>query len=200
MPSPTPDDEPPDLDRIDREIRINELKHQADEFAGGDMVAYEAEDAPAELVEGFWQHVVDYERAPDTSTYEQLTRAGIVLPHPEELDDAALTAKLWEVVHVLAARNTYLERTDHLSDRELYTTLVEELLHEVTKDFDGPGWNQHIDILGGCSQEDLELGLRFYSDDEERERWAKDFPADVIPPKEKPPFDRDRHLPKPRYD
>lgn len=194
------DDDPLDLDRIDQEIRINELKHRAEELAGGQMTSFEAEEAPPGLVESFWQHVVDFESAPDTSQYEILTRAGIEMPPAEPLDDEALTAKLWEIIHALAARNTYLERTDHLSNRELYKHLVEDSFHEITKDFSYPGMNCHIDILGGCSDEDLQLNLRYYADEEERARWAADFPEDVIPPKEPLPYDRDRHFPKARYE
>jgi hypothetical protein len=38
--------------------------------------------------------------------------------------------------------------------------------------------------------------MHYYADEEERARWAADFPDFPMPPKEKPPFDRDRHLPK----
>ena len=36
-----PVDDPNDLELIDREIRINELKQEADDLAGGNMVAWE---------------------------------------------------------------------------------------------------------------------------------------------------------------
>ena len=59
----------------------------------------------------------------------------------------------------------------------------------------GSGWVNHIDVIGGGSEEDIEIGLRYYDTEEQRGHWAKDFPDDVIPPHEAPPFDRDRHLP-----
>ena len=46
-------------------------------------------------------------------------KMGIALPAPEELTDAQLSAKLWEVIEALAFLGAYLEHTDHLSDREL---------------------------------------------------------------------------------
>jgi hypothetical protein len=119
------------------------------------------------------------------------------LPPAAELDDTALNAKLWEVIQALAARSTFLHNTGHLSDRELYTYLTESCFHELTKDVPrGKGWIHGIDILGGCSEEDIELSHRYYSDDEERARWMQSFPDYQMPPKEKPPYDRDRHLPK----
>jgi hypothetical protein len=194
------DDELRDGESIDREIRINELRCKAEELAGGNMLAYESDETPPEIAEGFWSNVVGYETAPDTTQHEMLRSEGVELPPPESLNDADLTEKLWEVIHSLAARNTYLHNTDHLSDRELYTVLVNELFHEVGKEFPaGSGWNHHFDILGGCSDEDIELGHRYYSDDEERARWMESFPDYKMPPKEKPPFDRDRLLPRSEF-
>ena len=60
----------------------------------------------------------------------------------------------------------------------------------------GSGWRNYIDLIGSGSEEDIEIGLRYYESEEDRRRWAKEFPKDVIPPHEDPPFDRDRLLPK----
>lgn len=194
---------PPDLppDDIDQQIRINELKHRAEELAGGEVFSHENPDAPPGMVEAFWERVVRYEEAEWTSDAEQMAKGGYVPPHPDELTtDEAVHAALWELIRHLAARRTYLSSTDHLTDRELYELLVFELLHEANKDVDIPGMNCHLDILGGCSEEDLQLSMRYYADDEYRAEWAKDWPDFVMPPKEKPPYDRDRLLPKARYD
>lgn len=59
--------------------------------------------------------------------------------------------------------------------------------------------NTHIDILGGCSDEDILLQMKYYADDEEREEWAKDFPDFEMPAKEELPYDRDRFLPRADY-
>jgi len=66
----------------------------------------------------------------------------------------------------------FLYSTNHLSDRELY----EELWHEVLRE-EGPvmqlsndsAW--HIDLLGSGSEEDNWLYLRYYADEETRQRW-----------------------------
>jgi hypothetical protein len=44
--------DPEDLDGVDREIRINELREQAREMSGGEMVSFEADDLPP-LPEGW---------------------------------------------------------------------------------------------------------------------------------------------------
>ena len=42
----------------------------------------------------------------------------------------------------------------------------------------------------------MQLWLRYYASDEDRAEHVKDWPNDSIPPKEKPPFNRDWRLPK----
>ncbi len=42
----------------------------------------------------------------------------------------------------------------------------------------------------------MQLWLRFYASDADRVKHAKEYPTDKLPPKEKPPFNRDWRLPK----
>src|SRR5438552_225451 len=60
-----------------------------------------------------------------------------------------------------------------------------------------PIGNCHLDVLGGCSEEDLVLQMRYYADESYRAWWDAEFPDFPMPPREKPPFDRDRQLPQP---
>lgn len=191
-------DDPNDLERVDREIHINELKEEVREAAGGEMVEFEADDCPGEVSEQFWENVAAWENAADTSDFQRLVEAGVDLPPPDELDDEQLHATLWKVIEALAERQVFLSNTDHLDDRELYTLLFEELLHEVTKDLPPEsGWVDHLDVLGSGSEEDTYLYLKYYADDDWRRFWSQDFPDDEIPDHEDPPYDRDRLLPKP---
>jgi hypothetical protein len=188
----------PDLNRVDQDIRINELREAIQEAAGGEMHVWESPDAPPEIIEQFWQNVLQYEQAEETTHFAQLERAGVALPPPEELSDEELTDKLWEVIHALARMNVYLSQTDHWSDRELYERLWRDTLREFTMDFPpGSGWNCHIDFLSSGSDENNFLYLKHYANEEERQRWSHDWPDDVIPPHEKPVYDRDVKLPKP---
>ena len=65
-------------DEAERAKRIAELKRQAEELAGGKMVEGEMEETPPEAAEGFWQHVVDYEKAPWTTNFKQVQEAGTI--------------------------------------------------------------------------------------------------------------------------
>jgi hypothetical protein len=190
-------DEPDDAPDIDQEIRINELREAAREAAGGEMTEWESPDAPPELAEQFWANVLAYESAPETCHFNQLEEAGIELPEPGQLDDAALTAKLWEVINSLARLNVFLSQTDHLSDRELYEELWHDTLREITVDLPpDSGWTCGLDMLGSGSDEDCQLYLKYYADEDYRDHCRKDWPDDVIPPHVDPPYDRDSKLPQ----
>ena len=125
-----PVDDPNELERIDREIRINELKHQAEDLAGGEFTSMDGDDCPPEVAEQFWQNIVDYERAPLTTHFDQLAGSGFELPPPDALSDEALSARLWALIRRRAERRVFLSRTDHLSDRELYSHLYFDALRE----------------------------------------------------------------------
>jgi hypothetical protein len=190
-----PNNDPLDMDRIDQEIRINELKCEADEITGGKMASWESEDCPPEIAEQFWQNVVNFEKAfqeDDSKHIDHLRARGVRVPDPKDLSDADLSAKLNEIIHMLADLDTYLYHTDHMSDRELYVHLWSDTLNEFTY----PGMTCILDLVGSGSDEDNQIYLRYYADDEYRDRHHKHWPNDVIPPREKPKYDRDRHLPK----
>ncbi len=125
---------------------------------------------------------------------EILRARGIEIPDESSLDDAALHAKLWQIIQEMAALGLYVESTDHLSDRELYRYLVTDALVEETCLPMSPNGGWHISPIGGCSEEDNEIYLRYYADDAIREDWRRDF-GEPIPPREPLPFDRDRLLP-----
>lgn len=194
-PEPSADD-PLGLEGVDREIHIKKLRREIDEVAGGEMFSGKIADCDPKVEESFLEHVLELETHGFAAPIDVLIKEGFDLPPPEKLDDAALTEKLWELIRELAGRRLFLSSTDHLGDREFYTWLVSDALREEMMGFGLPFGNCHLDVLGGCSEDDLILSMRYYSDDEERARWAKEFPDFPMPPKEKPPYDRDRLLPK----
>ena len=180
----------------DRQTHIQDLQRRAEAFVSDELSFFESEKLSQELREQFWEYVVAYEEAERITSFDLLMQGGVALPAPEELDDMQLNAKLWEVIRGLALLRTFLYNTNHLSDRELY----EELWHEelLVENPDMPiNENSacHIDLVGSGSKEDSELYLRYYADEEDRNQWAKDWPNDIIPAHETPPYDRDRYLP-----
>lgn len=184
-----------ELAEIDQAIRINELKAEVEELVGGEMDAYENPDCPPDIAEQFWQHVAAYEKSPHTSHFQLLIDRGIALPPAEELSERELHAKLWEVIHELAKMQTYLLSTNHYSDRELYEHLWSGTLQEATIE-PLPGMTCVLDLVSSGSEQDIEYYLRYYADEESRRHWQECFPNDTLPPRTKPPYNRDRLLPK----
>lgn len=167
------------------------LKAQAADAADGRMVVYESDGLTSDAQEQFWRNVVDFETAGTANLAKELNAIGVELPEPGDLDDVALHEALWRVIKGLARVRVFLDQTDHLSDRELYTKLLRELLPEEMPALDvdtNSAW--HIDVLG-CDEP--ELYLKYYADEKTREAWRIDCPDDPIPAREDPPHERDRH-------
>ncbi len=186
------------LAQADRRIRIDNLKAEATRLNGGDMESWDnSEESDSAVIESFWESVVAFESGPRRSFFAQLQEAGVALPTPDSLDDDQLHGKLWQVIQTLAELCTYLSRTDHLSERELYTMLWDEILREEETVLTG-GLNAacHIDILGGYSDADMQISLRYYDDEMERHYWAAEYPDCPLPDHEDLPYSRDHLLPR----
>src|SRR5947209_7646795 len=92
----------------EQESRIEELKRNAQEEAGGKMSTWTSETLSPDLEEQFWENVLASESAPDTTHFQELEAVGIELPAPETMSDEELTAKLWEMIHGLAGIRVFL--------------------------------------------------------------------------------------------
>ena len=139
-----------------------------------------------------------FDDCPQLPARELFKRLGFEASSPSTVDDFQLRGRLWELIYALAGRRFYLLSSDHLSDRELYTWLHDNWLDEEVCDIPVEAeWNCRIDVSESSTGKDVTPWLRFYAEEEERERWALDFPEDAMPPHEDPPFDRDRWLPEP---
>jgi hypothetical protein len=144
---------------------------------------YVGDDLDEELRESFLRNVLAFEDGPETTIRAQLTARGHEVPHD-----------LWTLIEALAELNVVIERTDHLDDAAFREFLL-HLLDEPVPLSNDPGMVMHVDVLGGGSNEDNELVLRYYASEEDRALWKRDFPKDKLPPRERPPHHRDRLLP-----
>jgi hypothetical protein len=132
-----------------------------------------------------------------TPPAQQLAELNIPLLPPAEVTDETLTPILWELLHNLSLQGFYVQHSDHLSDRELYAELWERGLRDPAH---LPGRNPRggwfHDFLGSWGEEDMQLWLRYYATDDDRAKHAKEYSKSKLPPKEKPPCNRDWRLPK----
>ncbi len=178
---------PPTPEEIEAEI--------AEEFPTEEELDREEEEWTA-----YTERLEAWEKGGGTTSSKQLIAGGTALPSPDSLDEAALGKKLWEVIHALRDRNTYLHHTDHLSDRELYTWLWEEGLNDTIMDLSGlSDCGFHTSPIGSGDEESTEISLIYYDDAERRAEWKASYPDSTIPAHIDPPHDRDRHLPKRDY-
>jgi hypothetical protein len=81
-----------------QEERIHELQQEAARLAGGQLTTRESDALSPDVRERFWQEVAAFENGPWTTNFQHLVEAGVVLPEPDAIGDADLTAKLWEVI------------------------------------------------------------------------------------------------------
>ncbi len=181
-------------DEPDQEERIAKLRAELEKLGGSTSTL---ESMPADMEEEFLRHVLEYETAEPISLFRLLENSGLEIPAPDTLEKDALRIKLKELIERMASLGAYLLHTDHLSDRELYEYLYHDGLREEAVLFpENPGYAYMIDLTGSGSEEDNQIYLKYYADDEHRRQWAHDWPDDLIPEHEDPPFDRDRFLPQ----
>jgi hypothetical protein len=186
---------------LEQRIRIESLKERVRDRAGGKMLCGGDENVPLDVLEQFWQNVLEFEEAPfpERPIRELLVEDGVYPPPSTGLTDEEIEAHLERLIEALERRGLLLCQTNHLSDRELYTLLVERVLDEETEAFPiDSGWFTHLEMsrYGAPDGEDaVSVYLRYYADDIEREQWHRDFPNHPMPPHEDPPGDRDHRLP-----
>ena len=195
------DAEEAEVDRaLELMSEIEQLKANARDLSGGQMLEGSGKQPlPLAVQHQFWKNVFDFESASRKIRRQILAEDGFHAPPEQGLSDAELTHQLWRLIKALASRRTYLEGTDHLSDRELYKLLVERVLEEETEVLPPEAeWNCHVGIheYGGPGDEDgTNIYLRYYADEQTRAGWVNRFPGE-IPAHCAPPYDRDRSLPK----
>ncbi len=144
----------------------------------------------------YWTLIYDFEMAPITTNLAQLEEAGL---HPVcafLLDEDDLAEALRHLIATLAELSIFLIHTNHLTDRELYCRLVDQILVEPVRDLPpDAGVHEFIDLIGAEGSSQQELFQRYYATDGERDRFREAHGYSVA--RESPPSDRDRFLPAP---
>jgi len=127
--------------------------------------------------------ILAWERAPALPIANWFQPA-LSLPPAESLDDDSLSQLLSQTIDRLYAEKVVLKCTDHLSDRELFRVIRNDILPCCEKKVDLPG--KHLEWR--CV-EDQETWLRFYASAVERRRYQEEH--DIEPPMaEKPRYKR----------
>ena len=194
----------------DQERRIEILRRELQKLVG-DTPLYDSlpeEFDTADCEEELLRQTLEFATSEPIAPFTLLQNAGITISDPEQLDDTALTPMLNELIHQLASVGIYLQRTNHLSDRELYEYLYNDELRNEARLFpENPYYHYIIDVAGLDLNNVIESGetvdvryyLTYYATKKEREQFAHAFPELSIPLRKKAPYDRDRFSPKPPH-
>lgn len=184
---------------MDQQQRIARLKSRARELAGGRLVCGESSEIDADLLEQFWAGVVAFESASKRPLTQLLAKSGFDLPPTRQLTGPALRRTLRALIRRLAEWRYYLVHTDHLSDRDLYTLLREDVLTQPDNELP-PETEASMIFDLAMFDRGLPPGttfLRYYADQQMRRDMATELAPDKLPAHSDPPFDRDRRLPAP---
>ena len=192
----------------DQEQRIETLRRELQKLHG-DTPLYDylpEEFDTADFEERILRQMLEYATSEPIAPFTLLQNAGVTISDPEQLDHTALTARLQDLIHQLASVGIYLERTNHLSDRELYEHLYNHALRNEARLFpENPDYAYIINVAGTDLNNVIESGgtvdvryyLTYYATKKERKQFARAFPKLSMPSRKHTPYDRDRFCPKP---
>jgi hypothetical protein len=170
-------------DEVDQLLLNARLRDEIEPYQDEAIDLMNLERMPTEVENQFLASMLAWERAPMTPIAEWF-QPELQLPHPDTLEDEALHDRLWDTIHKLYDKRIVLDFTDHLSDRELYTLILRDILPSPEKRLNLPDHFLHWDCAG-----DEETYLRFYASEEERLSWSTDDEA--LPPHDTPRHRRD---------
>jgi hypothetical protein len=125
-----------------------------------------------------------------TTLYFELEKRGWTPVDPDGTPDEDINRSLTNLLWGLADLGVFVENADHLSDRELYKELLDYCDEPNVIFPDDPYSATHWSPIGGFSEEDIQVYLRYYCDQEQRLQWQVDYPDEEIPPAELPPYPR----------
>lgn len=143
----------------------------------------------------FLRRVIAWEKGPMSTHGEWLARHGWAFPPPENLNCAELKRELWRLIEALATARVFLSHTNHLSDVDLYSKLLHEVLPARAPDFTRTTADAcHWDFAEADGNDEFPW-LTHYASDQDRQDWKPAFPDVILPPRQVAPHQRDHQLP-----
>ena len=170
---------------VDELLRNVELRTELEPYFDESISRILYHHLPLRLENEFLASMLEWETAPIEPIYRWF-EPELRLPSPETLTDDKLSQLLEEVIAKMFEKKIVLDFTDHMTDRELYTTIYRDILPSREKNLKHRNSFIHWDCSGG----DSETWLRFYASDDDREQWS-DYYDQPLPPKQLPSQHRD---------
>ncbi len=163
-----------------------QLRDELEPFLDESVDLVNVRDMPTPTENEFLASMLAWERAP-VLPIGKWFEPELKLPAPDSLDDEQLPRQLNKTIRDLYEKKIVLEFTEHLSDRQLYTVILRDILPSPEKKVDIPKNYLHWHCIDSAGDE--ETWLRYYASEEEREGWSEETGSD-LPPVEEPPFVR----------
>lgn len=186
--------------QIEQALRLGELRKEVMDHVEGPFIEGGVGNMPMEEQLHFWQYVLAFESAEDSTIGERLrdeadftAMALKDLDGPKQIYDA-----LWQLLYACASIRVFVHFTDHLSDGELYRLMLEEIIPAPTNvppkelacncrfNITEFAWGEFSPEASQGIGTDGDAGELTF--EEWEEAFAKQFP---------PRYERDRFLPVP---
>ena len=180
----------PESDPVDCLLRNAELRNELEPLYDESIGSVDVSSMTTRSENDFLESMLEWERAPMLPIAEWF-EPKLSLPEHDTLSQDEIRRILAETVQTLFSKHIVLEFTDHLSDRELYTLIVRDILPAFEKKMERRTSYLHWDCADTSG--DPETWLRYYATEDEREMWAEET-GEQPPMVDAPPFMR--RLPK----
>jgi len=173
-------------DEIDQLMLNAQLRDEIEPYLDESVELVNVRNMPTCDENEFLASMLEWERAP-VLPISHWFKPKLSPPTPNALRDQELHKVLWETIHKLSTKRIVLDFTHHLSDRELYRLICRDILPSLEKKIE----RSHTCLHWLCldPDKDVEVWLRYYATDEERQGWVVET-GKPLPPSDWPPFPR----------
>lgn len=173
-------------DEVDQLMLNARLRDELEPYLDESVELVNVRDMPTRDENEFLASMLEWERAPVLPISHWFNP--VLSPPPlETLSDVDLSPVLWDTIHKLFSKRIVLDFTHHLGDRELYTLICRDILPSLEKRIERTRTYLHWLCLD--PDNDVDVWLRYYATEEERQGWASENDR-PLPPAEKPPYPR----------
>lgn len=173
-------------DEVDQLLLNAQLRDELEPYLDESIQLVNVRNMPTRDENEFLASMLEWERAP-VLPIKQWFQPSLNPPSPDSLNDQQLHKVLWDTIQALFAKRIVLDYTHHLSDRQLYRLIYRDILPSLEKKIERT--RTYLHWLCIDPETDVDVWLRYYASEEEREGWATEADGE-LPPSELPPYPR----------
>ena len=173
---------------VDEILRNAELRSELEPYFDESISRVNVQHISLCLENDYLAAMLEWERSPVLPIYRWF-EPELRPPHPNRLDDKEISKILVDVIQQLYEKKIVLDFTDHLTDRELYRLICQDILPSREKKIDMRHGSLHWDCSYSGGISDPTIWLTYYACDEDREDWAERYGL-PLPEKELPLYPR----------